>query len=761
MVVVVKKPVPKYELGDPLWVKVGSFPHWPAQVVSEEGKSEGVMKNKKKDSFLVQYFGEKESYGWIGKKELQHTLTWKQGLEKLDPKRKNVVPAVEEATKVVEEIAKTKPERLDPKPEEEESGKRKREDEEETPKKKAKKDGEEGEKKKTKKKEGEEEGEKKKKKKKEGEDKDGEKKRKSKEGGDEEKRKKKPKIVLEDVPKSPLELEVLQLNYKLGKARNNDDKTELLTQLAGKDISVDILKSTLIARTVKRLAKDPHATIASLAGKISEKYMADLQTAAKAPKPKKPRKKPEEAKGEKKDKDKKEKDKKEKKDTPKKVTPKKDKDSEKKEKKDKKDKDTEKKDKEKKEKKVTPKKDKDSEKKEKKEKKEDNASEGHETSDSEPEDCEVVPVSTFLAERPTTALLVDDTPSLLKRRSKFGESMLSRRPASPTIVPFERPRIKPIVPPSQPPPKPSLSQLPTEPHTNGFSSNSHSQSSHTSLPHPQQPQLQMHQPLLQPQLQMQQQLQQPLQQPMQQHMPWETLPSDFSDPSGFNHQWELMEQQHLQQQQQQLQILQMQQQQMQQIMQQQTQQPSSNEESAHKSHKDKTHMSDKDKQREKEKRRAKEKQREKEKREKEKREKAKREKKEKPKKEKPQPLDPTTPEYAAKRKEFKLKLSETIGVRLKKYLKAGRISSKEDFKHLARKFTHKIMALEDAKAVFIIKSNTDEKIHGVIDAYFNRHNSYSRGTSDRQTTKDAPSTASSNGHSTTPLPDNDGTEIAV
>jgi hypothetical protein len=31
------------------------------QVVTEEGKSEGVMKNKKKDSFLVQYFGEKES----------------------------------------------------------------------------------------------------------------------------------------------------------------------------------------------------------------------------------------------------------------------------------------------------------------------------------------------------------------------------------------------------------------------------------------------------------------------------------------------------------------------------------------------------------------------------------------------------------------------------------------------------------------------------------------------------------------------------
>ena len=31
------------------------------QVVSEEGKSVSVMKNKKKGSFLVQYFGENES----------------------------------------------------------------------------------------------------------------------------------------------------------------------------------------------------------------------------------------------------------------------------------------------------------------------------------------------------------------------------------------------------------------------------------------------------------------------------------------------------------------------------------------------------------------------------------------------------------------------------------------------------------------------------------------------------------------------------
>lgn len=50
----------------------------------------------------------------------------------------------------------------------------------------------------------------------------------------------------------------------------------------------------------------------------------------------------------------------------------------------------------------------------------------------------------------------------------------------------------------------------------------------------------------------------------------------------------------------------------------------------------------------------------------------------------------------------------------------------EDFKHLARKFTHKIMTKEEAKRVFVIKSTTQEKLHKVIDAYFDRHNTYSR-----------------------------------
>lgn len=76
---------------------------------------------------------------------------------------------------------------------------------------------------------------------------------------------------------------------------------------------------------------------------------------------------------------------------------------------------------------------------------------GGSSSDSEPEDTVVVPVSTFLSSfrpRLTSSLLaapvadaslVGDTP---KRRSKFGEGILSSV-AAPQIVPFERPRYKP------------------------------------------------------------------------------------------------------------------------------------------------------------------------------------------------------------------------------------------------------------------------------------------------------------------------------
>ncbi len=55
---------------------------------------------------------------------------------------------------------------------------------------------------------------------------------------------------------------------------------------------------------------------------------------------------------------------------------------------------------------------------------------------------------------------------------------------------------------------------------------------------------------------------------------------------------------------------------------------------------------------------------------------------------------------------------------------------KDDFKHIARKFTHKIMTKEEEKREFVIKSSTEEKLNKVIDAYFERHTTYSRNKPD-------------------------------
>lgn len=38
------------------------------------------------------------------------------------------------------------------------------------------------------------------------------------------------------------------------------------------------------------------------------------------------------------------------------------------------------------------------------------------------------------------------------------------------------------------------------------------------------------------------------------------------------------------------------------------------------------------------------------------------------------------------------------------------------------------MTKEDAKSVFAFTSKTEDKLHKVIDAYFERHTTYSRGT---------------------------------
>ena len=113
----------------------------------------------------------------------------------MNPKGKGIAAAVEEATKIADEIAKTKPERLDPKPAEEESSKRKHEGEEEKPKKKVKKEGDEDKPKKKVKKEGDED-KSKKNAKNDDEKEKGEKKRKNKDEGENKEKKKKPSKCL-------------------------------------------------------------------------------------------------------------------------------------------------------------------------------------------------------------------------------------------------------------------------------------------------------------------------------------------------------------------------------------------------------------------------------------------------------------------------------------------------------------------------------------------------------------------------------------
>jgi len=55
--------------GDLVWVKYADYPFWPAQVISlnSRGIPKDVVTKKKKDSHLVRFFGDEETYAWIKK----------------------------------------------------------------------------------------------------------------------------------------------------------------------------------------------------------------------------------------------------------------------------------------------------------------------------------------------------------------------------------------------------------------------------------------------------------------------------------------------------------------------------------------------------------------------------------------------------------------------------------------------------------------------------------------------------------------------
>lgn len=66
-----------------VWAKIGSYPHWPAQIVREDAlESDHVLNTcaRAKDATVpVMFFGEL-TYSWIKPKGI---LTWSEGVEKV------------------------------------------------------------------------------------------------------------------------------------------------------------------------------------------------------------------------------------------------------------------------------------------------------------------------------------------------------------------------------------------------------------------------------------------------------------------------------------------------------------------------------------------------------------------------------------------------------------------------------------------------------------------------------------------------------
>jgi len=71
-----------------------------------------------------------------------------------------------------------------------------------------------------------------------------------------------------------------------------------------------------------------------------------------------------------------------------------------------------------------------------------------------------------------------------------------------------------------------------------------------------------------------------------------------------------------------------------------------------------------------------------------------------------------------RRVKFKQEASEAVINNLTKYFKNGKITSKEEFKHLSRKLTHKLMLKEEGK--FFVTPKTPSKIKKFVDQYFQK-----------------------------------------
>jgi len=92
----------------------------------------------------------------------------------------------------------------------------------------------------------------------------------------------------------------------------------------------------------------------------------------------------------------------------------------------------------------------------------------------------------------------------------------------------------------------------------------------------------------------------------------------------------------------------------------------------------------------------------------------------------PTSITNTSPIAIENRKLFKTQISKVVVKRLNKYFSAGKISSKTDFKHLSRHFTHSVMEREYSVGKNNISDSTKKKIKKMIDDYFQKHDSFTR-----------------------------------
>jgi len=78
------------------------------------------------------------------------------------------------------------------------------------------------------------------------------------------------------------------------------------------------------------------------------------------------------------------------------------------------------------------------------------------------------------------------------------------------------------------------------------------------------------------------------------------------------------------------------------------------------------------------------------------------------------------------RRQFRARVAKYVVNRLSRYYKNKRITNREDFKHLSRKFTHKFITWEDTNGNYKMDSKKKEKMKKMMDEYFKRHKVYSR-----------------------------------